>query len=77
MMTPNTLLQEFERLPTAEQLELIQAALRIVQAKFHQLEESPTEPSSLAQAAELLLEDYLDDPELTALTVLDGEPFHA
>jgi hypothetical protein len=32
---------------------------------------------SLAAAAEALLADYRDDPELTALTALDGDDFHA
>ncbi len=31
----------------------------------------------LAQAAEALLADYTSDPELTAFTGLDDEPFHA
>jgi predicted DNA-binding ribbon-helix-helix protein len=33
------------------------------------------EQRRLAQAAELLRHDYLTDSELTAFTVLDGEPF--
>jgi hypothetical protein len=36
-MTQNQLLKEFERLPTDEQLEVIQAALRIVHKKWQQL----------------------------------------
>ena len=31
----------------------------------------------LAAAAQQLLDDYLQDAELTALTSLDGEDFHA
>ncbi len=34
------------------------------------------EQRRLAQAAELLRQDYLTDSELTAFTVLDGEAFH-
>lgn len=32
---------------------------------------------SLADAAALLLEDYSADDELTAFSILDGNPFHA
>lgn len=32
---------------------------------------------SLAEAAQILLADYMTDDELTAFTALDGEPFHA
>jgi hypothetical protein len=31
----------------------------------------------LARAAQALLEDYQNDPELTAFTALDAEDFHA
>ena len=34
------------------------------------------EQRQLAQAAELLRQDYLTDSELTAFTVLDGEAVH-
>jgi hypothetical protein len=30
----------------------------------------------MAEAAQLLLQDYLEDEELTAFTALDGEAFH-
>ena len=39
------------------------------------LHEFKVEPSSLVEAAELLREDYLHDQELTALLILDSEPF--
>ena len=32
---------------------------------------------ALAAAAQALLSDYQNDPELTAFSVLDGEAFHA
>jgi hypothetical protein len=32
---------------------------------------------ALSQAANALLPDYLEDGELTAFTILDGEDFHA
>lgn len=33
--------------------------------------------SSMAEAAQYLLDDYMNDEELTAFTALDGEPIHA
>jgi hypothetical protein len=30
----------------------------------------------LRKAAESLREDYLNDPELTAFSAIDGDPFH-
>jgi hypothetical protein len=32
---------------------------------------------ALAAAAQVLLSDYQNDPELTAFSILDGEEFHA
>jgi len=79
-MTQNQLLKEFERLPTDEQLEVIQAALRIVRQKWQQLNSHPVDGADqrrLREAANLLRQDYEQDEELTNLTALDGEPFHA
>jgi hypothetical protein len=79
-MTQNQLLKEFERLPTNEQLEVIQAALRIVHKKWQQLDLHPVDSVDqrrLREAANLLRQDYEQDEELTSLTALDGEPFHA
>lgn len=33
--------------------------------------------AALSRAAQVLLDDYRNDPELTAFQVLDGEEFHA
>lgn len=79
-MTQTQLLNEFRQLSLAQQLEVLQALLRIV-AQHVQVEEQPGnghhEHKSLAEAANLLLTDYQEDEELTSFTVLDGEPFYA
>ena len=79
-MTQAQLLSEFSLLPLVQQLEVIQAALRIVaqQAQaFDHRSNGHTKSKSLGDAARLLADDYRDDAELTSLTALDGEPFYA
>jgi uncharacterized protein (DUF433 family) len=74
-MTQNQFLREFERLPTDEQLEVIQEALRIVRQKWQQLDQYPqtdAKQERLVEAANLLLQDYMQDEELTSLTALVG-----
>lgn len=79
-MTQVQLLNEFRQLPLGQQIEILQALLRIV-AQQVQVVEQPAngrdEHKTLAEAANLLLADYQEDQELTSFTVLDGEPFYA
>ncbi len=56
---------------TGEHIE--QAMLTALQEKLERL--TPLS-ERLALAAEQLKDDYLQDEELTAFTVLDGEPFY-
>ncbi len=72
MMTTTELLEQLNRLPPAERLQVVESAL-------HQIREelAGDGTTELAQAAERLLGDYVNDPELTAFTALDSEPFHA
>jgi hypothetical protein len=79
-MTQAQLLSEFGQLPLAQQLEVLQALLRIVAQHVQAVEQyanGSDEHKSLTEAANLLLEDYQEDQELTSFTVLDGEPFYA
>lgn len=78
-MTQAQILEEFSRLPTPQQSEVLQAALRIFSQKVIVMPrpEVVSERNRLAQAAQKLLPNYLNDEELTAFTALDGEPFHA
>ncbi len=79
-MTQGQILNEFRQLPLQQQLEVIQAALRIL-AEHLPVAEPRVNGSqmhrSLAEAASYLLADYTADPELTSFTALDGEPFYA
>ena len=78
-MTQAQLLQAFSQLSLPQQLEVIQAALRILAQQF-QVANQPVngnqEHKPLAEAASLLLADYLEDAALTSFTALDGEPLY-
>ncbi|MFN8444941.1 MAG: hypothetical protein U0175_29415 [Caldilineaceae bacterium] len=78
-MTQTQLLNEFRQLSLQQQIEVIQAAMRILAEQF-QLVEPRVNGSKvhkpLAEAANLLLEDYLEDSELTSFSTLDGEPLY-
>lgn len=79
-MTQIEILSEFEKLPIKQQLEVLESALRILRSRLRERElpgEQTARPLPLAEAAQLLLSDYTLDDELTAFTVLDGEPFYA
>lgn len=79
-MTQAQLLYEFRQLSLSQQLETIQAALRILAEHFPVNEPQASEDQGdkvLMEAAHLLLADYLEDQELTSFTALDGEPFYA
>ncbi len=79
-MTRSEILNGFKQLPLPQQLEVIAEAVHILQQSFQQaegLDRRVSEREQLAAAAQALLPDYLNDAELTAFTVLDGEPFDA
>lgn len=76
-MTQTEILQEFKGLTLAEQLETLRVALGIVEANFRHSQMTNGEHLPLAEAAALLLEDYMTDEELISFTALDGEDLHA
>lgn len=79
-MTQTQLLNEFRQLSLQQQMEVIQAALRILAEHFQMIEPRLNDDNghkSLADAASFLLADYLEDRELTSFTILDGEPLYA
>jgi hypothetical protein len=82
-MTQAEILQELNKLTPAERLTIIEAALHLLREDLQQ-EEQDERPlaqeerkQQLATAAEALLQDYVEDEELTAFTALDHEDFHA
>ena len=79
-MTQAQLLYEFRQLSLPQQLETIQAALRILAEHFpvSELRVNGNQGNkALTEAANLLLADYVEDQELTSFTALDGEPLYA
>lgn len=79
-MPQTQILNEFERLPLVEQLEVIQSLVRISARRAEEREQRACETEEhkhLTEAANLLLADYQEDKELTCFTALDGEAFHA
>ena len=76
-MTQVQILDEFKQLSVKQQLDVLVTAVQILQDKFHELEQQETNLKlPMAEAAQLLLQDYLEDEELTAFTALDGEPVY-
>ena len=79
-MTRTKILEELKKLSAKERLEVIEAALHLVQEDL-QFIERPATPSErkrqLAAAAVALLPDYTEDDELTSFTALDSQDFHA
>ena len=76
-MTQTQLLNEFRQLSVQQQLEIIQAAMQILTEHVQVRMKGDKGHKSLAEAANLLLADYLEDQELTTFTTLDGEPLYA
>jgi hypothetical protein len=73
------ILQELKTLPASERLKMIDTTVHKLQADlvFSQSCKEEDIDTKLARAAQSLLGDYSNDPELTAFTALDGEAFHA
>ena len=79
-MTQTQLLNELRQLSLQQQLEVIQAAMRLWAENFQMIESRVNGTKghkSLAEAANLLLADYREDAELMSFTALDGEPLYA
>ena len=68
-MTQVQILDEFKQLSVKEQLDVLVTAVQILQDKFHRLEQQEaSQKLPMAEAAQLLLPDYLEAEELTVFT---------
>ena len=79
-MSQTDLLEELRRLPPAERLRIVEAALKEIEADMRTpgaSEVGKTRRERLVAAARALLPDYVADRELTAFTALDGDEIHA
>ena len=76
MMTQSEMLYEFKQMSIHQQLEMLRSALEIIEERISPLQNTDDSKLPLREAAQLMLEDYTSDPELTAFTSLDGEEFN-
>lgn len=75
-MTNREIIDQLKQLTTAERLAVIEAATRLIREELSHFDaDEKAEDQEMALAAAALLADYQSDPELTAFTSLDGEPF--
>jgi len=79
-MTHAEILEQIRKLSLKDRLEVIDAAIHLLRDELTQTVR-PLTPEDrktlLSQAADVLLQDYETDSELTNFTALDGEDFHA
>ena len=64
-MSTVDILLEIKKLPINDQLLVVEKALRNIRLAERR--------DQMRQAADIMRNDYLNDPELTAFTALDGE----
>jgi hypothetical protein len=79
-MTHAEILEQIKKLSLKERLEVIDGAIHLLRDELTQ-KVRPLTPEDrkrlLSQGADVLLQDYETDRELTSFTALDGEGFHA
>ena len=79
-MTHAEILEQIKKLSLKERLEVIDAAIHLLRDELTQ-KVRPLTPEDrkrlLSKGADVLLQDYETDRELTSFTALDGEDFHA
>lgn len=66
-MSITALIAEIDALPVADRLKLIEHAARSIRH---------SEQADFSGTVELMRTEYLNDPELTAFSALDGEDFY-
>lgn len=78
-MSQMELLSELNKLDTYDRLKIIEQAIQAIREELLPIihkKDHHANRSQLLKAAELLVEDYKNDKELTAFTALDGEDFY-
>jgi hypothetical protein len=68
---------ELQKMTNAERLFVIEIATRLIRGEMNGKRPLPLEEkrAKLKKSAEIMLSEYKNDKDLTALTVLDGEDF--
>jgi hypothetical protein len=78
-MSQVELLNELNKLDTADRLRIIEQAIHAIREELHPIihkNDLRSNKNQLLKAAKLLAQDYKNDKELTAFTVLDSEDFY-
>jgi hypothetical protein len=78
-MTQAEMITQLSKLTLIERLELIEVAVQQIRNELQReppMQSDANRGEQLRRAAELLRQDYLEDKELTAFSVLDGEDFY-
>jgi hypothetical protein len=78
-MVEQRIIDELKKLTNIERLAIAEAALDMIHRdmqKSHYITDLNERKRRLTEAAKALLDDYMNDDELTAFTALDSEDFH-
>ena len=76
-MSHAEILAALREMSPADRLAIAEAALQMLREDLRPQTPLIDEDQQMRDAAAALLDDYLNDPELTSFIVLDGEDFHA
>jgi len=76
-MTHAEILEQIKKLSLKERLEIIDAAIHLLRDELVRPLSPEDRKRLLSKGADVLLQDYETDRELTCFTALDGEDFHA
>jgi CHASE3 domain sensor protein len=77
-MIERKILDELRKLTNNERLAIIEATLDMIRKDLKEVEKTSKDErkQKLAEAANMLLADYMSDEDLTAFKSLDCEDFH-
>ncbi|MEQ8192262.1 MAG: hypothetical protein ABRQ39_30130 [Candidatus Eremiobacterota bacterium] len=76
-MTQKQILEELKHLSNEERITILESTLSMIKEDLERRKEIKEERKKrLTEAAEVMLEDYNNDKELTIFTTLDGEDFY-
>jgi len=67
-MGTSEIISEINKLPVSQRLTVIELTIKKIKEE--------EKKQRLIASAEILYNDYMNDPDLTALTILDGEDFY-
>ncbi|HPZ06713.1 MAG TPA: hypothetical protein PL110_01250 [Candidatus Eremiobacteraeota bacterium] len=76
-MTQKQILEELKHLSNEERISILKSTLNMIREDLQRRKEIKEDRKKrLTEAAEVLLEDYNTDKELTIFTALDSEDFY-